>query len=676
MNRMKKIGIYLAFALALVVMMAVYPKNSRFDNVYEIGMPWDYETLIADFDFPILKTEQEMLREKEEKSSDVIDCYIYDASVAENAIKSFESAADAGGVSRVLVGIISDDMHDMYETGIVPAVDADSSDEVILVKRGKRMSEENLKNVWSLHDALGRLGEDVKKFDPELNADEILALCSIKTALEPNMWYDEKTTSMFHKEAVDYISPTKGMFYAGQLVVSEGELITPDICEILDSYRAEYEKIHGEDTTGWHYWLGTFCCVVVFLGIMLTMMYAGDSSILSDIRQTSLALTLFLIAFVSASLFVRYGSSYWMFILPFAAHAVYLSSFFNRNSAMLMYVAVVLPLILVPEYGITLFICNLASGVVVFLTSEWLNSGWKQFLNAVFVFVVMFLIVFSIYWLTSMSPDMETIKVTVAVLAINSVLVVVCYPFIFIFEKVFSQLSYAHLWILTDTNNKLLSRLAHLAPGTFQHSMQVANMAEAAVREIGGNSMLARVGGLYHDIGKIDNPQCFVENQLPGADDDFHKKLSPDESAREIIRHVEDGIALAGKNSLPDIVTDFIRTHHGSTLTGYFYSKYCNAGGDASNKAPFMYSSGLPRTREHVVLMLADSIEASSRTLKSYSPDNISALVDGIFDERLKGRQFDESDISMKEIGALRNFFKTYLQQVYHARISYPKRRK
>lgn len=673
MNIMKRFGIYLAFAIAVVVMMAVYPKNSRFDNIYEIGMPWDYETLIADFDFPILKTEQEMLREKEEKSSDVINCYIFDAAVAENAIKSFESAADAGGVSMALVGIISDDMRKMYEAGIVPAVDAALDDEVILVKRGKRMSEENLKNVWPLHDALERIGEDVENFDSELNVDEIFALCSIKTALQPNMWYDERTTSMFHKEAVDYISPTKGMFYAGQLVVSEGELITPDICEILDSYRAEYEKIHGEDTTGWHYWLGTFCSVIVFLGIMLAMMYAGDRSILNDLGRTSLVLTLFLIAFVSASLFVRYGSSYLMFILPFAAHAVYLSSFFNRNSAMLMYVALVLPLILVPEYGIALFTCNLISGVVVFITSERLDNGWKQFLNAVFVFVVM-LLMSSIYWLTSMSPDMETVKVTVALLAINSILVVVCYPFIFIFEKVFSQLSYAHLWILTDTNNKLLSRLAHLAPGTFQHSMQVANMAEAAVREIGGNSMLARVGALYHDIGKIDNPQCFVENQLPGADDDFHKNLPPDESAREIIRHVEDGIALAGKNSLPGMVTDFIRTHHGSTLTGYFYSKYCNAGGDASNKAPFRYSYGLPTTREHVVLMLADSIEASSRTLKSYSPDSISALVDGIFDGRLKEHQFDESDISMKEIGTLRNFFKTYLLQVYHARISYPKR--
>ena len=246
-------------------------------------------------------------------------------------------------------------------------------------------------------------------------------------------------------------------------------------------------------------------------------------------------------------------------------------------------------------------------------------------------------------------------------------------PFVFLFEKIFGFVSYARLWDLSDTNNKLLQDLQYKAPGTFQHSLQVANLAEHAAHQIGCDAMLVRVGALYHDIGKMENPMCFIENQAEGVN--YHAGLAPEESARAIIRHVDDGLALARKGRLPDNVTAFIASHHGRSRTQYFYNVYCNSGGDPADKAAFTYNGKLPRTKEQVVVMMADAVEAASRTLKDYSEESISALVDRILDSKADESQLQEADISLREIGVVKASFKQYLQQIYHARIAYPKRK-
>ena len=217
-----------------------------------------------------------------------------------------------------------------------------------------------------------------------------------------------------------------------------------------------------------------------------------------------------------------------------------------------------------------------------------------------------------------------------------------------------------------------MQQLQLKAPGTFQHSLQVANLAEQAAREIGGDSMLVRVGALYHDIGKMENPMCFIENQAEGVN--YHAGLTPEESAHAIIKHVDDGLALAHKSKLPASVTDFIASHHGRSLTLYFYNVYCNNGGDPANKAPFTYNGKLPRTKEQVVVMMADAVEAASRTLKDYSEESISALVDRILASKFDDSQLAEADISLREINVVKDSFKRFLQQIYHARIVYPKR--
>lgn len=303
------------------------------------------------------------------------------------------------------------------------------------------------------------------------------------------------------------------------------------------------------------------------------------------------------------------------------------------------------------------------------LSFYYLNLGWAQFVNSFFIVLVM-LVIYSAFRMVKEETIFTKENMTILYLVLNGLFVIACYPFVYLFEGLFSFVSDSKLKDLSDTNKELLQEFANKAPGSFQHSLLVANLADAAIREIGGNVNLVRVGALYHDIGKINNPQCFIENKAPGIE--YHEHLTPVESAREIIKHVEDGVAIAKKYKLPEVVIDFIRTHHAKSQTLYFYNSYLNSGGDPSKIDAFTYPGPLPTTKEQVVVLMADAVEASSRTLKDYSEKSISDLVNNIISARLSDSQLIDADISIKEINVAKRVFIEYLKQVYHERISYP----
>ena len=328
-----------------------------------------------------------------------------------------------------------------------------------------------------------------------------------------------------------------------------------------------------------------------------------------------------------------------------------------------------LPLLIISENGIELYMLNAVAGGIALVSFSFLYRGWLQFLNSFIIFVGMFILHLAFRMMEGGVFDAANYT-TIAFIFCNAFLVVAAYPLVFLLEKIFMLVSVATLKDLSDTNNRLLQELARKAPGTFQHSLQVANMAERAVLAIRGNSRLVKVGAMYHDIGKINNPQCFIENQAPGVE--YHKGLSPQESAKEIIKHVADGVEIARKHNLPQIVVDFITSHHGRSQTAYFYTQYCNNGGDPANTVDFTYQGTLPTAKEQVVVMMADAVEAASRTLKDYSAESISKLVEGITSQRINDSQLAMADISIKEINVVKAVFKKHLQEIYHARIAYP----
>ena len=361
-----------------------------------------------------------------------------------------------------------------------------------------------------------------------------------------------------------------------------------------------------------------------------------------------------------------------LYMTPFTLIALYLVAFFKKRVVLPVYIISLLPLLVFSHNGVELFVMYLVAGVVTIFFAEIYNRGWKQFITAIIVFFVL-LVIYLAFRLIDGISGFNDYRI-ILYLFIGSFLSVAGYPLIYLFERLFMLVSNTRLTELTDTNNKLLRDLAHKAPGTFQHSLQVMNLADAAARSIDANVLLVRAGALYHDIGKMMNPQCFIENENLGVR--YHDGLSPRESAVEIIRHVPDGMALADKYKLPDIVKEFIITHHGTTCTAYFYNKYINEGGDRNDADDFFYKGRKPTTKEQIIIMLCDTLEAASRSLKDYSAKSMSDLVERIVKSKMNDGQFEDADISLKELNIVKNVLKSYLQQVYHARIVYPKRLK
>ena len=671
---MSKFRPYIAFAVVAAVLLLLFPSKGQFMYKYQLGSPWIYETLISPIDFPVLKTDAEMYREKEARASEVLECYLSDERIAAAKMDDFKNFCSENEVDQAFSGAVLNHLRELYRSGIVATFGEGQRSQVVLVKQDKRVSEVPVQNLYTQQNARFMLLSGLSVQFPEAYVDSLAAACDLESYVVPNLVYDENTTALFHKEAVDYISPTKGTIYAGQLIVSKGELVTADIEQLLDSYKAEYERSFGLSETTAAVFFGHLMLVVAILFIFAFVINLFERKIWNSFPQLLFMLLMLLLSALATALVSAIGSQ-WLFLVPYVVLLIYMDSFFNRTLSVAAYCVILLPLLLVPEYGVQLLMTNLVAGGIALFSFSRFNRGWKLFLNAAFIFLAMGFL-YAAFALLSDGGAEAFRKLHILFLAGNALLVVVLQPFVYLLEKIFGFVSYTRLWEMTDTNNKLLMELAHKAPGSFQHSLQVANLAEAAVRAVGGYAMLTRVGALYHDIGKMENPICFVENQTAGVSDDYHKELSPEASAHDIIRHVDDGVLMARKNGIPDIVTDFIRSHHGRSLTRFFYTQYCNAGGDPENKAPFTYDGMLPQTKEQAVLMIADSIEAASRTLKNYSAETISALVEKIVAGKMEEHQFDEADISLRELGLVKESLKNYLLQIYHARISYPKQKK
>lgn len=662
--------IYIAFGVLAIIMIFLYPQEGRFQYEYQKGRPWVYETLISTIDFPILKTQEEILKEKEKRASEMVDYFILDEKIGANKIEQFNIVSLQSDVRPEISHLITQLLEELYNKGIVSSFSSDDkNDKVVFVKQAKRIEEVPAAEIYDITSAYEYIHDNLVYSYSQQEAELLANQLNIKSFIVPNLSFDEETTQLLHREAIDYISPTKGMVYAGQLIVSKGELVTGDIKQLLDSYKAEYTISFGYTGSNFSLILSHILIVLALVALLFLTIFFVHPHLFVDTKRLIFILLLFFLSFLGTDL-LKAINSRLLYLYPFAAFILYTASFYRRSSVFPVYLISLLPLLILSDNGIELFLINMVAGAIALLSFSIVSRGWIQFLNIFYIFAGMAIVFFS--FRLSKSEDILLFNSSeLLFLLINAILVIVLYPFVFLFEKVFSLVSYSKLWDMTDTNNKLLQEVSHKAPGTFQHSIQVANLAENAARMIGANAMLVRVGALYHDVGKSKNPLCFIENQLPGAND-YHKGLTPVESARDIIRHVDDGVALAKEFNLPEVVTNFIKSHHGTSQTLYFYNKYCNEGGDPANKEPFTYKGILPSTKEQVILMMADAVEAASRSLQSYSKESISNLVDKILSVRLSDEQLSVADISINDINTIKESFKSYLMQIYHARIVYP----
>lgn len=674
-NFPKKFKAYLPLIALFVLLVFIMPKSPKFNYDYRKGSPWMYETLIAQFDFPILKTDAQLQAEREKAGLNAIPYFRVDGKASSGSMSAV-SELDLGKWSDARMAI-SDAVTMLYSKGIMaPAASLNmeellqNSEGLIYVQKNRRAEKVPVSEVFTLEEASSMMRETLAAACPGCDIDSLYSAAGIASLIAPDLIFDQQTTDLIHEESIDYVSVTQGVVRAGQVIVSEGEMVTAEIEQLLDSYKAEFDMGVGYGGPRVYMWLGNifiaFCIVFV---LFLAICYC-NFRIFDEYNKYLYLLMIFALAATGSSLVAGIDSSLF-YLVPFTLISLYLLAFFTKRMVFSVYFISLLPMLIFAPNGVELFVMYLVAGSVAMLVFGFFNRGWLQFVTALIVFVVMTM-VWGAFRLTDGISGLTDYH-TVLDMGLGALLSVACYPLIYLFEKIFKLVSNTKLAELSDTNNKLLRLLADKAPGTFQHCLQVMNLADAAARSIDANVLLVRAGALYHDIGKISNPQCFTENENPGVQ--YHAGLTVKESAQEIIRHVSDGIALADKHGLPDVIKEFIVSHHGTTCTGYFLTKYLNDGGNPDETAEFYYDGVKPVTKEQVILMVCDAVEAASRSLKDYSPESISALVDRIADGKAKEDQFTDADISLRELNTLKEVIKSYLQQMYHSRVSYPKRK-
>ena len=674
-NFPKKFKAYLPLIALFVLLVFIMPKSPKFNYDYRKGSPWMYETLIAQFDFPILKTDAQLQAEREKAGLNAIPYFRVDGKASSGSMSAV-SGLDLGKWSDARMAI-SDAVTMLYSKGIMaPAASLNmeellqDSEGLIYVQKNRRAEKVPVSEVFTLEEASSMMRETLAAACPGCDIDSLYSAAGIASLIAPDLIFDQQTTDLIHEESIDYVSVTQGVVRAGQVIVSEGEMVTAEIEQLLDSYKAEFDMGVGYGGPRVYMWLGNifiaFCIVFV---LFLAICYC-NFRIFDEYNKYLYLLMIFALAATGSSLVAGIDSSLF-YLMPFTLISLYLLAFFTKRMVFSVYFISLLPMLIFAPNGVELFVMYLVAGSVAMLVFGFFNRGWLQFVTALIVFVVMTM-VWGAFRLTDGISGLTDYH-TVLDMGLGALLSVACYPLIYLFEKIFKLVSNTKLAELSDTNNKLLRLLADKAPGTFQHCLQVMNLADAAARSIDANVLLVRAGALYHDIGKISNPQCFTENENPGVQ--YHAGLTVKESAQEIIRHVSDGLALADKHGLPDVIKEFIVSHHGTTCTGYFLTKYLNDGGNPDETAEFYYDGVKPVTKEQVILMVCDAVEAASRSLKDYSPESISALVDRIADGKAKEDQFTDADISLRELNTLKEVIKSYLQQMYHSRVSYPKRK-
>ena len=660
---MKRLRIPLLFLAVVAVMMFFFTDRNTFRYRYQVGSPWNYETLNATFDFPVLKTDEQLQMERDQKSAQQVDCYRYDENVLESVLSAF-AAFEPDSLQQV----VNSTLRQIYASGVVSSLNGDG--DMISVRRGKRIEQVPASSVYTTKEACTKLLDELGTGDIVVNVDSLVSQNNLSEAIVPNMYFDPHMTATIARQALEYISPTSGMVYSGQKIISRGEIVTSETARILDSYKAEFISAYGGSTqSDLMLRLSHLGIVLLLLAIYALMILVTDSTLYYDFKRLSFLMLLYVLTYLGVAVFPAANESI-MYLIPFPLFILYMREFFRNRICLALYMAALLPLLALRDKGVELYLMNVLAGAVLLISYKFFNRGFRQFANSLFIFVALMFVYMTFRMLSGTAVSQREILY----LALNSLLAIIGYPFVFVFEKMFSLVSQMRLWELTDTNNALLQELSRKAPGSFQHALSVANLAEAGCRAIGGNTRLVRVGALYHDIGKMANPLCFTENQT--SVDNYHKGMTPEQSARDIIRHVEDGVALARRNKLPEQVVDMIASHHGTTKTMYFYTQYCNAGGDPDNVEPFTYKGKLPVSKEEVVLMFADSVEAASRSLRDYSLQSITDLVNRIVDGKISEGQIAKGDITLGEIDRLKQVFIENLQQIYHGRIAYPAAKK
>ena len=666
----------LIFIATVSVIVYFLPNEGKFNYQFDINKPWKYGLLQASFDFPIYKNDMQVQKEQDS----ILATYQPYFHIEKNAEKEmierlredYNKTLRHSLPGTDYIRYIERMLKEMYRNGIIAGNDL------------TRMEEDSITAIRTVEQntatsrPVGQLYTVKDAYEYLLNADtthykkKVLQQCNLNNYITPNLIYDEAKSEAAQKDLLSNISYANGFVLNGQKIIDRGEIVNEQTYNILESLRKEWEKRSDSlqekrlTLAGQILYVGIFLfCFMVYLDLFRADYYERKGSL-------SLLFALIVLFPVIASVMVSQSLSS-IYIVPFAMIPIIVRIFLDSRTAFMAHVTIILLCSITLRFPHEFILLQVVAGMVSIYSLRELSQRSQLLRTALVVFASYALLYFAFELIHK--DDLTKLNTRMYIyFMINGILLLFAYPLLFILEKTFGFTSNVTLVELSNINNSLLREMSEIAPGTFQHSLQMANLAAEAANKIGAKSQLVRTGALYHDIGKMVNPAFFTENQS-GVNP--HKSLNYEQSAQVIISHITDGLKLAEKHNLPKVIKDFISTHHGRGLTKYFYISYKNEHPDEEVDAEkFRYPGPNPFTKEQAILMMADSVEAASRSLPEYTEESIGTLVDKIIDAQVAEGFFKECPITFKDIALVKALFKEKLKTMYHTRISYPELKK
>lgn len=683
-SRMKKRYSYkdLLYKLALFVVTVgiivyFFPRDEKFNFQFDEGKPWRYGELIASFDFPIYKSDIQIRNEQDSILSSFSPYYALDKDVEQKVLSKLEENYKANLKKELpsskYIRYIENQLTKIYESGIIASDDvlkleADSIRSIMRVE-DKEASEVFLSSLYTVKSAYEViLYGDTLHFDPT-----VLKRCALNEYIYPNLRYEKEQSDFVKNEMLSRIPLAKGVVLSGQKIVGRGEIINSHTFSILQSLKKESLNRSVGSSKQWQLLIGHILLVGVLIALFMLYIELFRLDFYKKKGAIMLLFSSMVFFAILTGIMVR-NNIMNVYIIPYAMLPIILRVFLDSRTAFTCHVLTILICSLILKYPYEFILLQVTAGLVGIFSLRELSQRSQLFKSAILIMGT-YVIVYMGYELMTETEISTFNMARYRHFAINGVFLLFTYPLLFLMEKIFGFTSNVTLVELSNTNNPLLKRLSETAPGTFQHCMQMANLASEAARYIGANSQLVRTGALYHDIGKMENPIYFTENQPPGVDP--HQNLSYEESAQVVVRHVTDGLKLAEKHNLPQAIKDFIVTHHGRGKAMYFYVSWKNEHpGKEPDESLFSYPGPNPFTKETAILMMADAVEAASRSLPSYTEESISTLVEKIIDRQVEGGFFEVCPITFKDIQTVKSVFKEKLKTIYHTRISYPELKK
>lgn len=670
----------LQYILAIGIIVVLLPSDLQYKYQYTEGKPWQYDLLTATFDFPIYKTEVEISNQRNDIIKTHKPYYVLDTSLKSKQIAFLELIVQSlfakDTISPISTHVISElkkSLINLYDTGILTSQDQSAllakEAKYIVIMQNNLGQTRRVEDIITEKEAIRLFLKDASRILPESTLNKL----PINELIIGNLVYDAETTKKIKNDELNNLSLTSGQIQAGERIIDRGEIVTYEKQKILDSLKKQF---HQEERKSNNNTLLLGEILIVSCLILLFYLYARLFRKKFFISKRFVSVTLlFIIGFtVATSMIVQHANPKWVYIIPYSLLPIVLSTFFDTRTGLFAHVITVLLSSFMVPLPFEFVLLQITTGMVAIYSLKDLAQR-SQLVQSAIIIVISYCLIYFGYGIT-IDGDITRINWTMFIyFFVNGVLLLFAYPLIYILEKMFGYISNVTLIELANTNNKVLRNLSELAPGTFQHSMQVSNLASEIAIKVGANPLLARTGAMYHDIGKMKNPAFFTENQNKGNNP--HQQLSFEDSARIIIQHVEDGVQIAKDANIPNCIIEFIQTHHGTNKVRFFYNSYRLQFPEKEiDDSIFTYPGPNPSTKETAIVMLCDAVEAASRSLPEYTDEAIDGLVEKIITSLLQEGSLNEAPLTMQHISLTKLILKEKLKNIYHTRISYPELQK